>query len=122
MESPPPASNLPLQDMVWTACQACSPPRAAIFLSTIWAAVSLAGGVLLSAATRASGKHRQSRTVNRNEVLCNMLETPRFQCLGGEALPYFHHDSARLETGGTLDHQCSTHNLSIRTTQFGRAF
>src|SRR5438445_7972444 len=102
MESPPPASSLPLQDMLWTARQACSPPRAATFFSAICAAVSLAaGGVLVSVAARTREPHRQTRTVKGNEHLCNMLRNSSLAFLGGsKALIYFYHESVKKGTGG----------------------
>src|SRR5450631_3025594 len=68
-ESPDPASILPVTDKVWTARQACRPPRAATFFSTICAALKLAGAGLLSAASGAREKHRHDSKPNSNAVL-----------------------------------------------------
>src|SRR5450631_793067 len=68
-ESPDPASILPVTDKVWSARQACRPPRASTFFSAICAALNLAGAGLLSAASGARKKHRQDSKPKNNVVL-----------------------------------------------------
>src|SRR5579883_689856 len=67
-ESPVPASSLPDQDRVWTARQACNPPRAAMFFSTTCAAVSVAGAAL----AESQGKEARETTRENSKVFRNI--------------------------------------------------